>query len=101
NSFYNYDRAPGETLEQAQAREASVIQAWRQWQASVDPRFYEAWGIDLNAPFRETDARALSSSNPNGFALTEDSVSEGYEFEFTAQPLRNWRIALNASKTEA
>lgn len=33
--------------------------------------------------------------------MTEDSKSEGYEFEFNAQILRNWRFTLNAAKTSA
>ena len=33
--------------------------------------------------------------------FTEDSISKGYEFEFVANPTPNWRIAVNASKTEA
>jgi hypothetical protein len=36
-----------------------------------------------------------------GFAVTADTQSEGYEMEFTANPLPNWRIAINASMTEA
>ena len=48
NTEYNYEPAPGESLSDAQAREASVIAAWRKWQKSVDPRFYKAWGINLN-----------------------------------------------------
>ena len=95
NSIDNYAPAPGETQEQAKARELSVIAAWRDWQASVDPRFYSAWHLDLS---KNT---GLSYAVPNGFAVPEDSVSEGYEIEFNAQPTRNWRISLNASKTTA
>lgn len=36
-----------------------------------------------------------------GFAVTADTKSEGYEFEFTANPLPNWRILFNASKSTA
>jgi hypothetical protein len=36
-----------------------------------------------------------------GFAVTADTQSKGYEFEFTANPLPNWRILVNASKTTA
>ncbi|MES1168292.1 MAG: hypothetical protein ABUL61_03885, partial [Oleiharenicola lentus] len=36
-----------------------------------------------------------------GFAVTADTQSKGYEFEFTANPLPNWRIAFNASETTA
>jgi len=36
-----------------------------------------------------------------GFAVTADTKSKGDEYEFTANPLPNWRIAFNASKTIA
>ena len=36
-----------------------------------------------------------------GFAVTADTQSKGHEFEFTANPLPNWRIAFNASETVA
>jgi hypothetical protein len=37
----------------------------------------------------------------SGFAVTADTMSKGYELEFTANPLPNWRVAFNASKTTA
>lgn len=96
NSRYNYGQAPGETLQDAQAREARVIAAWRAWQQSVDPRFYAAWQINLN-----DNTRDITSTNPQGFAVTEDSRSEGYEIELNAMPTKNWRLTFNATKTEA
>jgi hypothetical protein len=96
NSIANYEPAPGESLAQAQAREASVISAWRAWQKSVDPRFYTAWQINLN-----DKTKSIGASVPAGFAVTEDSASQGYELEFNASPVRNWRLSLNASKTTA
>jgi hypothetical protein len=96
NSQYNYGTAPGETLAQAQAREASVIAAYRTWQKSVDPRLYAAWGINLNDP-----TKPVSASTPNGFTVTEDSTSKGYEIELNAVPTKNWRVSVNASKTTA
>ncbi|HTT56046.1 MAG TPA: TonB-dependent receptor plug domain-containing protein [Opitutaceae bacterium] len=96
NTEYNYEPAPGETLAQAQAREASVISAWRAWQASVDPRFYSAWQINLN-----DNTKSVTATVPNGFAVTEDSKSEGYELEFSASPTTNWRITMNASRSTA
>ena len=96
NTQYNYGTAPGETLEDAQAREAAAIAAWRQWQAQVDPRFYAAWGINLN-----NHSQPIGASAPAGFTITSDAISEGYEFELNASPTRNWRLTLNASKTEA
>ncbi len=96
NTMFNYEPAPGESLADAQAREASVIAAWRAWQKSVDPRFYAAWGINLN-----DHSKGISANVPAGFAVTEDSSSQGYEIEFNASPTRNWRVSLNASKTTA
>ncbi|MBE2215693.1 MAG: TonB-dependent receptor plug domain-containing protein [Opitutaceae bacterium] len=101
---YAIDNSRNETIEQAQAREASVVQAWRDWQARVQtefPGFYEAWGMDYESLDDETRTTGVSSSNPSGFAVTEDSVSKGYEVEFNAQILRNWRFTLNAAKSEA
>jgi len=96
NTIANYEPAPGEDLATAQAREAKVIASWRAWQKSVDPRFYAAWGINLN-----DKTKSIGASVPAGFAVTEDSKSQGYELEFNASPIRNWRISLNASKTTA
>jgi hypothetical protein len=36
-----------------------------------------------------------------GFKVTADTRSTGYEFDFTANPLPNWRIAFNAAQTQA
>ena len=44
---------------------------------------------------------SYTATTPQGLTVTADSRSEGYEFEFTANPLPNWRIAFNASKTTA
>jgi len=43
----------------------------------------------------------VNANQPNGFALTEDSVSKGWEYEFNANPTKNWRFTLNASKSDA
>ncbi|MBI4626148.1 MAG: TonB-dependent receptor plug domain-containing protein [Verrucomicrobia bacterium] len=99
---YTYSPGPGETQAQADAREQAAIAAWRAWQKQIDPRFYKAWGLryDPNvAP--EAQVRDLTASTPTGFQLTEDSLSKGYEIEFTAQATSNWRFTLNASKTDA
>jgi len=36
-----------------------------------------------------------------GFAVTSNTVSKGYEYEFVANPLPNWRVLFNASQTTA
>ncbi|MEO6002581.1 MAG: TonB-dependent receptor plug domain-containing protein [Opitutus sp.] len=96
NTISNYEPAAGESAADAKARETSVIAAWRAWQKSIDPRFYAAWGINLN-----DKTKGIGSTVPQGFAVTEDSESQGYEIELNANPVRNWRLTLNASKTTA
>ncbi len=41
------------------------------------------------------------TQRPATHRYTENQISRGYEFEFTANPTPNWRIAVNASKSEA
>ncbi|MCF3648860.1 TonB-dependent receptor, partial [Synoicihabitans lomoniglobus] len=98
NGRYNYGAGQnGEDEAAARVREQNVIAAWRAYQATVDPRFYEAWGIDLV----DWQNDGISSSTPAGFTVPEDAISKGYEIEFNAQPTRNWRLTFNASKTTA
>lgn len=44
---------------------------------------------------------SYTATAPSGLTVTADTESKGYEFEFTANPLPNWRIAFNASETTA
>ncbi|MBK8479116.1 MAG: TonB-dependent receptor [Opitutaceae bacterium] len=86
----------------ANEREKQVIAAWRTYQANVDPRFYAAWGMDFKRPFTAAGrGDGIQASQPAGLAVTEDSVSKGYEIEFNAQVTKNWRLTFNASKTTA
>lgn len=41
------------------------------------------------------------TQRPATHRYTENQVSRGYELEFTANPTPNWRVAVNASKSEA
>lgn len=78
-------------------REAASIAAWRQWQQNpIAKKLYTAWNIN---PANRTGQ--VSNTTPAGFTISEDSFSEGYEMEFNAQPTRNWRLTLNATKTFA
>ncbi len=46
-------------------------------------------------------AYTYPSIGPQGLTMTADTLSKGYEFELTANPTRNWRLAFNASETQA
>ncbi|WP_221032082.1 TonB-dependent receptor plug domain-containing protein [Actomonas aquatica] len=80
--------------------EAEVINAVRTFQRAVDPRFWDAWRIDTFGDFGPS-THEVTYSVPTGFAIIEDNVSKGWEIELAAQPTDNWRVAFNASKTDA
>jgi hypothetical protein len=86
------------------ARQAKAVAGVRAFQNGVDPRFWKAWGFDSLA-FIQSNQTGNPYTNvnsiPNGFTITEDGVSKGYEFELNANPIPNWRITFNASKQEA
>ena len=99
---FTYSPGPGENQDQADARERAAVGAWRAWQKKLDPRFYKAWGLAFDpAASPSTQLRDYAASTPNGFTLTEDSLSKGYEIEVNAQATRNWRFSANAAKTDA
>lgn len=107
------------TPEQGRALEDQAISTWNEIQAWLTERgFFEAWGFtpvsldkltdrstyEANPGAYEPDPAqvyAYVATPPQGFTVTADTVSKGYEFELTANPTRNWRLGFNASKTKA
>ena len=86
------------------ARQASAVAGVRAFENAVDPRFWKAWGFTSLA-FIQSNQTGNPYTNvnsiPNGFTITEDGVSKGYEIELNANPIPNWRITFNASKEDA
>ncbi|EDY84166.1 TonB-dependent receptor plug domain protein [Verrucomicrobiia bacterium DG1235] len=81
--------------------EAEAIAGWRAFTEAVAenyPQYLEAWSFngDINS-----DIMDFSNSGPSGLTYTQDGISRGQEYEFTANPTENWRIAFNATRTEA
>lgn len=80
-----------------------IAPAWFQFESDIVSRFPDyvsAW-MGPNTPFGTANNGSVSTQAPAGFAYTEDSISKGWEFEFIANPTANWRVTLNASRTEA
>jgi hypothetical protein len=109
-----------ETQAQALTQEDNAIAAINAMQAFLTSKgYFTAWnyGPGPTTPSAlETKSQFLADPiDPNpasvydyrtapllqGFAVTDDTESKGYEFEFTANPLPNWRIGFNAAKTDA
>lgn len=80
-----------------------IIPAWFEFERELRARFpayVDAW-MGPNTPFGTDSNASVSVAAPAGFSYTEDSLSRGWEFELTANPLRNWRVAANAARTTA
>ncbi|MBK9991807.1 MAG: TonB-dependent receptor, partial [Verrucomicrobia bacterium] len=99
----------------------NTIRAWNDVQKWLESRgYFAAWNYTPATSSVLTD-RTTYLANPTaytpdsatvynytantpalqGFKVTADTQSEGYEFELVANPLPNWRVAFNASKTTA
>ncbi|HEY8994384.1 MAG TPA: TonB-dependent receptor plug domain-containing protein [Lacunisphaera sp.] len=101
------------------AKTDAAITTWNNIQKWLDAKgFFKVWGFTpqaaqylvdrttyLSNPSANTppagSVYAYAASAPQGFTVTADTVSRGYEFEFTYNPLPNWRIAFNASESTA
>jgi len=110
-----------ETAAQAQAEEDAAITTWNNIQTTLAAKgFFQAWNFTPTTPSVLTTrtqyltnpaayqpvastvyAYAALPNGPPGFTVTADTQSKGDEFELTANPLPNWRVSINASKTTA
>jgi hypothetical protein len=111
-----------ETQAEADAHRDAAITAINNMQKWLAPKgFFTAWNYGVGpTTLSKLVTRAEYAANPSanqpdttsvydyrtaplmqGFAVTADTQSKGYEFELTANPTPHWRVAFNASKTEA
>jgi len=85
-----------EQIAYAQAVGDAISQAYMDTRPSND--WYKLWNLDLAS----ADAgNFIGGNEPSGFTITGDTLSKGTEIELTAQPTKNWNIAINAAKTQA
>lgn len=114
---------PGATLEtasQALAQEDAAITAINNMQIFLAGKgYFTAWnygpGPTTQSALQDKSQYLANPIEPNpasvydyrtapllqGFAVTDDTESKGYEFELTANPLPNLRLEANAAKTNA
>ena len=95
---WTYAAEPGMTAAQADALRLSAVADWRKF--TSNPKIQQVLKAFSYNDFTGVSNRNATAGLPN-FAQTEDQVSKGYEFELTANPTKNWRISVNASKTQA
>jgi TonB-dependent Receptor Plug Domain len=109
-----------ETQAQADARRDTALAALNAMQVMLAGNgYFSAWNYGVGPTTQAAlETRGQYETNPilpdpasvydyrtaplmQGFAITSDTQSKGYEYEFTANPTPNWRIAVNAAETTA
>jgi len=103
---YYYD-ANGYHTQAMEDLQNSSTAATRAWETQINkdfPNFFKNWGMNSLA---EVQAGTVLRSQLTGipgetnFALTQNSESKGWEIELDANPIKEWRISFNATKTDA
>ena len=95
-----YQPAAGQTADQALAAQKADVAGWDTLVKGISPAFFTAFKLDLNQQ-TINQLKSLTYTTPSGFTIPEDNVSKGMEFELYANPVRNLRLTMNASKSEA
>ena len=93
-----------QAMETLQNASTAATRAWETQLNADFPNFFKNWGFDSLA---QSQAGLVPRSQLQGapgeqnFAITENSVSQGWEVELNANPTKNWRITLNTTETNA
>lgn len=88
---------PGLTAAETTFRNAWFTQRTREeWLRPVDPLLVSSWNFTQAA-----NGGTWSATRPPNVGNVADTVSEGWEFEGTFNPTKNWRITYNAAMQEA
>lgn len=81
--------------------------ATRAWETQLNtdfPNFFKNWGMGSLAQAQagtDTSNQLHGLPGETNFAITENSQSQGWEMELDANPTKNWRVAFNATETDA
>lgn len=87
-----------ESQADADALAAAAVAAWRKYTSEpLVKQILGEWGFNDFSGIAPTRA----STPVANFTATEDQISTGWEYEFTANPTRNWRLTFNAADTQA
>ncbi len=82
-----------------------IIPAYSNFLNELDTRFHDFVNFWTRTgalvPSQGGPTNNVFTQRPATHRYTENQVSRGYELELTANPTPNWRIAVNASKSEA
>jgi outer membrane receptor protein involved in Fe transport len=102
--YFDSNNYHTQAMEDLQNASTAATRAWETQLNTDFPNFFKNWGFDS---LSQVQAGLVPRSQLQGapgeqnFAITENSVSQGWEFELDANPTKNWRVTLNATETNA
>jgi hypothetical protein len=102
--YFDSNNYHTQAIENLQNASTAATRAWETQLNADFPNFFKNWGLDS---LSQVQAGLVPRSQLQGtpgeqnFAITENSVSQGWEFELNANPTKNWRVTLNATETNA
>lgn len=102
--FFDNNGFHTQAMEDLQNASTASVRDWENKIAAAYPNFWKLWGYNSLADVQagRLASSQLQGAQPlSGFAIIENAVSKGWEVELNANPIRNWRITLNATRTDA
>ncbi len=102
--YFDANNYHTQAMENLQNASTAATRAWETQLNTDFPNFYKNWGMGSLAQVQAgTDTRNQLQNLPGetNFAIGENSQSAGWEIELDANPIPNWRISVNATKTDA
>jgi len=102
--YFDANNYHTQAMEDLQVASTNATRAWETQLNTDFPNFFKDWGM---GSLSQVQAGLVPRSQLQGtpgeqnFAITENSVSQGWEIELNANPTKNWRVTLNATETNA
>lgn len=102
--YFDSDNYHTQAMEDLQNASTAATRAWETQLNSDFPNFFKDWGMGTLAQLQAglvPRSQLQGTPGEQNFAITENSVSQGWEFELDANPTKNWRVTFNATETNA
>jgi outer membrane receptor protein involved in Fe transport len=102
--YFDANNYHTQAMEDLQNASTAATRAWETQLNTDFPNYFKDWGFGSLAQVQAglvPRSQLQGSPGEQNFAITENSVSQGWEVELDANPVKNWRLTLNATETNA
>jgi outer membrane receptor protein involved in Fe transport len=102
--YFDANNYHTQAMEDLQNASTAATRAWETQLNTDFPNFFKNWGMGSLAQVQAglvPRSQLQGTPGEQNFAITENSVSQGWEFELDANPTKNWRVTFNATETNA